>query len=833
MKWIPFLISTAAACTLITVMNTRLTVGGAQTPRLGMFLSPQHGIWQNAAVDDEDYNAEISASGIQGKLTVYLDDRLVPHIFADREEDAYFAQGYLHAKFRLWQMEFQTHAAAGRLTEILGPGPDSAILQYDRQMRRLGMVYGAENTLQKMEADPDTKRICESYTAGVNAYIKSLTQAELPLEYKLLDYKPEPWSLKKIALFVKYMGYDLSGSENDFEMSNARAVFTQAEFDKLYPVFPDSLDPIVPKGTVFPSQRSLPTPPVTADSLYFNFQKPAGDGLLNKPDPDNGSNNWAVSGSKTASGAPILCNDPHLSLNLPSLWYEVQIHTNEYSAYGASFAGVPAVAIGYNDSCAWGFTNAMRDVRDYYEIKFKDDAQREYWFNNQWNPTQIRIEQHGMAGGGVFLDTVVYTEIGPVMYDRRFTGNRTGGSAASDNFQSGKSPGNYAVKWKAHDPTNEWKMFYELNKAKNYNDYLQAIQHLESIGQSCLFATKSGDIALWQQANFPAKWYRQGDFIMPGTDSSYFWQGFIPSNENLHQVNPERGFVSSANQLPADSAYPYYIGGHHDVFRGKLINRLLSDMNQVTPQQMMQLQNNNFNLFAATVVPLIQKYLPLQNLSPQEQQFAQQLFSWNLQHDPLEVGPTLFTILVDSLEEVIWSDELLNVQGKILWPEEITLFEHLLRDSTFDMIDDRRTPEVESISTQMLLAFKKAAQTFTALQKEGKLSWSKYKDSGIQHLLRLPALSRFHLTTGGGRNIINAIKQYHGPSWKMIVHLNEEMEAYGIYPGGQSGNPASKYYDQSVEDWAAGKYYRLWMMKPGQENDPRVRWIITFNPKNA
>ena len=187
-----------------------------------------------------------------------------------------------------------------------------------------------------------TKSVADAYTAGVNTYISQLTAATLPFEYKLLGYRPEPWTNLKSALFLKYMSYDLAGGENDFEMTNARAVLPRHLFDLLYPIAPDSLDPIVSRGTVFDSPSVKLVMPKLADSLYFKSDQPVAL-LQDKPDPDNGSNNWAVGGSKTASGRPILCNDPHLGLNLPSLWFEMQIHTPDYNAYGVSFPGAPNI----------------------------------------------------------------------------------------------------------------------------------------------------------------------------------------------------------------------------------------------------------------------------------------------------------------------------------------------------------------------------------------------------------------------------------------------------------------------------------------------------------
>ena len=813
MRKIPFIVFSLVTIGLTWALNKPW----GKIPALGKFMSPQHGFWQNAEGEITDNSLALNFPGLKDKVDVYFDERLVPHVFAQQESDLFFVQGYLHARYRLWQMEFQTHAAAGRLSEILGRGENDLILNFDRQMRRLGMVYGAKRAAIEADKEPATKMACDSYTAGVNAYIDQLTESALPLEYKLVGYKPEHWSNLKTALFLKYMSLDLSGSENDFEFTNAKSVLSKEDFNKIYPITQDSLDPVVSKGTKFDTAAIKLKLPVGIDSLYYNWKETAPI-VQQKPDKDNGSNNWAVAGSKTASGKPILCNDPHLSLNMPSLWYEMQISTPEYSAYGASFPGAPCIIIGFNDSSAFGFTNAMRDVRDYYAIRFKDDSRKEYLFNGEWKNADRVIDTFYTKGAATFFDTVSYTVFGPVMYDASFTG-------LGEKRTDGK---NYAVRWKAHDPSNEMMIFYKLNHAKNYSDYYEALQYLTCPGQNCLFASKSGDIAIWQQANFPAKWKRQGDFVMPGIDSSYMWQGTIPRSENPHQVNPARGFVSSANQLPVDTTYPYYVGGHHDLYRGRIINRYLTQMNGITPKNMEELQTNNYNLFAETALPLLLKYINADSLNATEKEYYDIVKNWNKRNDPGEKGVAIFNSWFDSLESNIWVDEFKNIPKPWDWPEQFVTLEALLKDSTFKFIDNINTSRVETLKELVTIAFKEAAPGLAAADKEGLLGWSKFKDSGIQHLLRLAPFSKFHLTTGGGLHVINATKKYHGPSWRMVVHLTDKTEAYGIYPGGQSGNPGSKYYDTFVDNWAAGHYYSLWVMRKEEAGDKRVILKMSF-----
>ncbi len=804
MRVIPFVISLFITVGLIVALSVPL----ANNPPLGSLLSPQQGFWQNAEPTDRDYTIDLHFPELKEKVEVYLDSNMVPHVFAQNDDDLYFVQGYLHARFRLWQMEFQTYAAAGRLSEVLGAGPANAYLNNDRNMRRVGMVYGAENSLKAMESDPQTKTVLDAYTAGVNAWINNLPISELPLEYRLLNYHPEKWTNLKTALFLKYMSYDLTGSENDIEYTNARGVLSEADFNAAYPLVMDSLDP---PASVHPHA------PANIDSQYFKWNDLSALEPI-KPNKDNGSNNWAVSGSKTQSGRPILCNDPHLGLNLPSLWFEMQLQTPRQNTFGVSLPGSPAIIIGFNDSCAWGVTNAERDVKDYYRISFRDDTRQQYRFNGEWKESDIHIEYYKLKGGDLFIDTVAYTVFGPVQYDASFTGN---GRAASQ--------ANLAVRWKAHDGSNELKTFVQLNKAHNYEEYLKAIQHYTCPAQNFVFADKRNEIAIWQQGVFPAKWKRQGDFVMPGTDSSYWWQDTIPQVENPHVYQPERGFVSSANQMPVDSTYPYFLGGDFPPYRALTINRYLRQMNNVTTKDMQTLQTLNYNVFAEIALPVLLDNIYIDDLTQDEKAYLAIVQSWKRYNEADDKGPAIFNAWFDNLEHEVWDDELELAPKPIMMPHESTLIDALIKNPAgFKFIDNIKTPQVENIRDVVTAAFKEAIPEIVRADKEGRLTWSKYKDTGIRHLLRLSPLSRYHLTTGGGSHVINATNQFHGPSWRMIVQLTDKTEAYGIYPGGQSGNPGSKYYDNFVDSWAAGKYNAIWVMQPNEQSDKHVKYKMTF-----
>ncbi|HTJ14516.1 MAG TPA: penicillin acylase family protein [Dinghuibacter sp.] len=829
MRLWPFVASTLITGVLVVALDTSFK----PLPALGPFFDPQTGFWQNAEAGDMSYTMDLRFQELAGPVKVCLDDKLIPHIFAQNDRDAYFAQGYVQARFRLWQMDLQTRYAAGRLSELVGrySGGHDLLNVVDRSFRRLGMVYAAEQAVKGMEADPATKAELDAYTEGVNAYIATLTQATLPLEYKLLDYQPEQWTNLKTALLLKYMSFNLAGGEEDFPMTNARNFFSPSDFNLLYPGTQDSIDPIVPVGTQLYGKNDTPgiklKIPAHLDSGYLmtKFGPLAAAGQPGVwqgaaaaiPDPDNGSNNWAVSGAKTRSGWPILCNDPHLGLNLPSVWYEMQIQTPDMNVYGVALPGAPGIIIGFNDSCAFGFTNAERDVRDYYQVEFKDYTRKEYKFNGDWLPTTFRIEDIKVKGEPDFYDTVAYTVWGPVMYE----------PAYPDPLRSG---GFYAVRWTAHDVSNELLAFNQLDHAHNYNDYLAAIRNLQTPGQNCVFASRDGDIAIWDQGSFPAKWKRQGDFVMPGTDSAFAWQGMVPQAENPHMINPARGFVSSANQVPVDpKAYPYYLGRHYPPYRGMEINRRLAAMSDITPADMMALQVDNYDLFAEMARPIFLKYIDTASMEPDERSYYDQVRDWDLRNDPKEKAPSVFHTWWDMLKSNIVSDEL--SQSPLPLPEvyDGSLLEALLRDSSYKFVDDIHTPQTETLRQEVNLAWKKIYPTLEQDDTNNTLTWATFKDTHVDHLMRIPALGDLHLPIGGGTYSINAARSDHGPSWRMVVELGAPIKAFGIYPGGQSGNPGSRYYDDLVQDWAHGLYDTLWVMQPGDAKDPRVQWTMNFS----
>lgn len=791
MKYFSFFICLVLSVALAVLLSAPI----GQVPPLAPLLSPFYGFWQNAYSEDELEVDQWELSGLIEPVEVIYDEHLIPHLFAANEEDLYRVQGFVTAQHRLWQMEFQTMAAAGRLSEVVG----SQALEFDRMQRRKGLSFGAEaGLIYLQEEDPDTFRLLVAYADGVNQYIASLTHARLPVEYKLLNYKPEPWSPYKTVLLLKYMA-DMLVGDKDLEFTNLRQIVGAEWMEKLFPDFPEENDPVIEaskKWQFKPLPVSKPNNIIYPDSMLLVDPLPA-------PEPGIGSNNWAVSGKKTGSGYPILANDPHLSLNMPSLWYAMQLTTPKYSVKGATLPGALGVISGFNQSIAWGVTNATRDLRDWYAITFKDEQREQYLYDGQWRPTDRRLEEIKIKNEASYFDTIIYTHYGPVVYDASFRAN-------------GQKV-NFALKWTAHEGSNEQRAFLELNRGKDHGDFIAALNHYTAPAQNFVFASASGDIAMKVQGKFPLRWEGQGKYLMDGSNSAFEWQGYIPAEQNPSTLNPERGFVSSANQHSVDPSYPYYVfDPSFEHYRNRRLNKRLSEMTRISVDDMKALQFDNFHLHAAEALPVLLLLLLEKPtaISSEEEGLLRELQKWNYYTSPRQSEPPLFTEWWNRLEEMLWGRW--KEEGRpVLFPNNYQTTLLLKEEPGSEIFDDPLTPKIETARDWVEKSFKAMAQEIVERRESvGNLSWAAYKQTSLQHLVpNFKAFGYFNIHTGGGRGILNATSERHGASWRMVVEMGEDVEAFGIYPGGQSGNPGSKFYGNFVGKWAKGEYLNFSLLE--------------------
>ncbi len=835
MRYIYFALSALATFLLVRTLNGPLTIKGNTLPALGSFLSPFEGFWHNAE-SIKSFDGDLKLSGVSKPVKVVYDDRDVPHIFAESTADALYAQGYIHAKNRLWQMDFLAHYTSGRVSELLGDKKvgKSGTVDSDKRMRRMGVSHAAERLVEYWKKDAVNFALLESYCNGVNAYISSLQTKDYPVEYKILGVAPESFSPLKIALIAKSLSLDLGRTDNDFATTNAKTLLG-GDFDAVFPEYFKDQSPIVPSGTPFnfkaesgirnqgsgvsykqSNNEKAQSSKLMADSYITPKELETYDQF--SPDENNGSNNWAVSGSKTKNKKPILCGDPHLSLKLPSVWFEQQLVTPDMNTYGVTLPGVPMILIGFNHDCAWTMTNVGHDVGDWYKIKWTDDKKTQYSLDGATQTAQLVQEKIFIKGKEApLVDTVRYTFWGPVVYFGDSTNNN-----------------DLAYKWLPNEkPEIDLVFLGGLSRAKNYEDYRKALGNMNTPAQNIAFACNDGDIALMCNGAMPIKRKEQGRFVQDGSLSSNNWQGFVPRDQIPQYKNPARGYVSSANQHSTDQTYPYYYNSEgFETFRGRIINDTLSKMKDITVDDMKGLQNDNFSLLAKEALPALIKDVDETQLNAAEQGMLAQLKAWNYYMDADKIEPVYFLSWFDATYAGTW-DEISKSKNAdyTLNPTQWRTAQMLREEPNnkfFDVV--ATTDKKETAKDVVTAAFhamvtdvaKKTAEIALANPKSPALTWSKSKDTEIPHIANFPGFGRTHIDVGGHGKSINAIKKNHGPSWRMIVELDSVPHAWVVYPGGQSGNPGSKNFDAFVDTWTKGQYYEAIYMRSPTETNKRI-----------
>jgi penicillin amidase len=817
MKLVRAIVSLALAAAAFWALDNR----HGTFPALGKLLDPFSGFWRNGDRSD-DLPGTLAVPGLREEVRVVWDDRRVPHIFAANDHDLYLAQGYVAATLRLWQMDFQSLYTAGRIAEVVGP----AAARQDIFTRRFGLPWAAERTVEAIKGDAAMREIVEAFTAGVNARIRDLGRKGLPVEFKVLDYRPEPWTDLKCALLLKSMSLVLASYNQDAALTALRDALGEATVDALFPYVPPLVEPVIPPETPL-DFAPVPVPgTVGAPAGAGTDSVPAGGPCPEAPSetaaeapptrPGVGSNNWAVAGRLTAAGHPILCNDMHLELSLPAVWYEVQLAGPGVNVRGVAFPAAPFVIAGYNEDVAWGYTNGTDDVLDWYAITFKDGSRSEYLYGGEWRRTSVREERIRVRGAKAVVDRVVQTHYGPIVL---WPGETP--------FPNMNVPAGAALRWAGHDPSREFRALYLLNRARGYEDCLAALREWDCPAQNVVFADRAGTIALWHNGKFPLRAKGQGRFVLDGADPANEWKGWVPREHVPHVKDPERGFVSSANQLAAGKEYPYYLGADFASFeRGARINELLRRARDVTPEDMVRMQADVVDVRARAVVPRLVEVLEGAAASGTATKCLEELRRWDFEARAALVAPTVFRELWNEISRLTWDDERTGGMERMPRPGSQITVDLILNDPGSPFFDDRTTGggEVESFVDIARRAFRSAV---AGLEKRlGPFGeawrWGPAKATRLRHLARIPGFGRDKVEADGAGQVINAISEVWAPSWRMVVELGPEVRAWGNYPGGQSGNPGSRSYDDRVEDWAAGRPYELLFLRSADEESPRI-----------
>ena len=691
-------------------------------------------------------------------------------------------------------MDISTRSTEGTLSEVLGPDMRERDLDQIRKGFR-EMARRATDTMR--QHFPADYRALQAYSDGINAYLDQLAPEDYPIEYKLLGHTPLRWSPYRTALLMKGMSAGLSGRYEDAAATRTRARLSPERFEELFPErFPDD-SPVVPGAgpqvntlSLLPDFAGLTAyapslPPLVSDD-------PAAYQLV-PPDPDNGSNNWAVAPRRTNTRAPLLASDPHLRLTFPSIWYEAQISFPGCNARGVGLAGAPGLMMGFNDYVAWGETNVGHDVTDWYRIRWTDSTRTAYLLDGREQPTEFITDTLRIKGGGEELVRVPYTYFGPVPF--------TDGPYAE-----------LAMRWRAQDepgsdvrPHTSVMTFLNLMQARNYADYVAALRGYVDPAQNFAFAARDGDIAIRPNGFFPLREAGEGRFIREGDSTKNNWQGSIPFDERPVHYNPARGYVSSANQVTTGPDYPYYYLGGFDEYRGRYINRVLERQPTMNQRRMKELQLDDYSLLGEELAPILIARLDRGNLNEDGRRLLRLLSEWDYRYAGDSRGAAIFDRFYHRLYDLTFDEfppeeELLNVE---VWRWN-DLLQEAPDDPIFDIAATTNFRETAATLTQ---------QVFDELLEEyGSAlppTWAEARNARIGHLGRIPGFGSPLITTGGARSTPRVVGDGFGGSWRMVVELGEEPRGWGALPGGASGNPGSRYYDNGFGEWAEGRYHEL------------------------
>jgi penicillin amidase len=668
-------------------------------------------------------------------------------------------------------------------------------------MRRLGLPAAAEAQFAGLAPDGRARRLLDAYADGVNAWIDNMRAADLPIEYRLINARPERWSAVNTLHLFSRMGWTLASNAPERARAAAASVVGREAAEALFPPHTPIVEPIQPSGQAAPRLdfRRIP-PPGVPDSgahailtAFGGFRPPA------DPPAIHASNNWAVAPRRTAGGWALLAGDPHLQMTLPSLWYEAHLVVpGTLDVYGVTIPGAPGIIIGFTPEIAWTFTNTGADVIDYYRETVDDAAAPMlYQVDGAWRPIETRTEAyHGPDGALLHVDTLRFTHRGPM-------------SPAADGQW-------LSMRWTVLDPNLDPSVFLTAASQPTTRAFLDTMARgFGAPAQNMLVADRTGSIAIRSTGFIPIRPAgSDGLDIHDGSGSASDWAGYWPLERYPQAFDPPQGFLASANQEPkdprVDSGY-VSMDGEFEPWRAMQINRLLRADSAVTPDAMRRYQTDPGSVRADLFMPF---FLNVGRAAHQRGAGSASIDSavailsrWDRRYTRDSDAAALFEVSMRELVAHTW-DELAPEGGRrVATPSSATLL-GLLHDSASPWWDRRATEGVEQRDDVVARALEVAHDTLTRAygpRAEGGWRWSRRGATRVNHLLGLPAFSELDVAIQGGPGTLNpSSRGGHGPSWRMVVELGDPVRAWGTYPGGQSGNPFNPRYADRLPLWREG-----------------------------
>jgi penicillin amidase len=736
-------------------------------------------------------SGSLEVPGLYQPVTVIRDRWGVPHVYAENNHDLFLAQGYVHAQDRLWQMEFNRRIGRGTLSEVLG----DETIDEDKFLRTVGLRRAAEKDWEVLDAE--TRQSLQDYADGVNAFIAS-HRDRLPIEFTLLGFEPATWTPIDSLTWGKVMCLDLGGNwETELLRAKLIARVGAEKALDLLPAYPESGPFIIP-----PEARSyadLGNPSLPDDTVRLR---------LGVKTPGIGSNNWVVDGAKTASGKPLLANDPHLGIQLPSIWYEMGLHSGDLNLVGATFPGAPAVIIGHNDRIAWGVTNLGPDVQDLYMEKLNPDNPRQYEFMGQWEEMEVFQEEIKVKGQESIVLEVRLTRHGPLL---------------NDAVEGLEQP--IALRWTALDAMSLFVGVMRINLAQDWESFRDALRDWDAPSQNFVYADVDGNIGYQSPGRIPIRAKGDGTVPVPGWTGEYEWTGYIPFDELPYVYNPPTHFIVTANNKVVPDDYPYFLSSEWSPgYRAQRIIDLLTARmasGPLTPDDLRDIQADVYSLPGEFLTPYLLEATPENDL---QERALNQVREWDRVNSAGSPGAAILAVFYQELVRAIFADEL----GDELFEDyggDILATEAVLVNAGDPWLDDVTTPAVETRQEIVQRAF---VETVSRLRDQlgnrpEKWTWGRLHTATFVHnplgrsdislLERLVNKGPFP-TGGSGYTVNNAgyddeFNQEMVASYRQIVDLSDWSNSRSQHTTGQSGQPMHEHYADMIQAWQAVKHHPM------------------------
>ncbi len=750
----------------------------------------------------------INLPGLNAPVDVYRDSMGIPHIYASSEHDLLMAQGFVHAQDRFWQMEFQRRVGSGRLSEVLG----EAALPQDRYIRTVGWHRTA--ALEAAALDGQDRELLEAYAAGVNAYLETHPGSK-GLEFTILgltgvEIDPQPWTPVDTLSWGKVLAWRLGGEETvELTRAHMSARLGAAALPVLMPAYDPDYPLIVDSPISEASLRAVP------EAAYTPILP--GDGF------EVGSNSWVIGGERTTTGSPLLANDPHLGIQMPSIWYEIGLHCEPIGSecginvVGASLPGTPGVVLGHNGQIAWGFTNLGPDVVDFFVERQNPDNPNQVEYQGQWNDIQIVREEIVVAGQDEpEIVNVRITRHGPIINDV------AGGT--EDEWAYGWEP--LAFSWTGLEPGTIFKSLLMLNRAQNWDEFREALRYWDVPGQNAVYADVDGNIGYQATGEVPIRASGNGSMPVPGWTNQFEWVGIVPYDELPSVFNPPAGYISTANNAVVGPDYPYFLSMDWSPgYRARRIVELIEADNSISLVDMQTIQRDSTPLYAQDILHHILAVSPEE---PRLQAALDLLRGWDGRADRESAGAALFEALRVELLEGTFEDELGEQLLSRARPWLIVALANLLGDpEQAAWFDDVRTTEVEDQEATIVAALARAVDFLSEELGDEMNSWrwgdlhtatfenQSLGQSGIAPIEWI--FNRGPVETDGTIGTVNntgydfrhAFAVETTPSYRQIVDLGDFSNSLSIHTTGQSGHPFQPHYDDMIDLWRNLQYHSM------------------------